>query len=481
MSKRTSVLDLVLPPRGRGIAASRWLYDALRGEILAGRLRAGARLPATRDLAARYGLARGTIVSAFEQLTAEGYIEGTVGSGTYVNPVLPEELLEAAPANDAPRIAKPKRRLPAFVRQLQTPTIFDARAPRAFKTDLPAVDLFPIALWAQLTTRRLRRASMTALLGCDAMGYAPLRSAIAEYLVTSRGVRCTAGQIAIVSGTQEALDVTARVLLQRGDRVCVEDPGYPGAAEIFESHGARIVPVPVDDEGIELRPRLLHNARLLYVTPAHQFPLGSTMSLPRRLELLDRARELGAVIFEDDYDSEYRYSGKPVPALQGIDAHGLVIFSGTFSKVMFPSLRLAYLVVPEDLVDRFAAVIAMTRRHAPVLEQAALCDFITEGHFARHIRRMRGIYGERLAKLTDCGQNVLELSPIEAGLQTVGWLPRGRDCDAVAQAAAARNLEVVPLTRYSRRGLKRHGLQLGFAAVDERETARGMRELAKVL
>ncbi|HEY0142091.1 MAG TPA: PLP-dependent aminotransferase family protein [Thermoanaerobaculia bacterium] len=485
MTKRTSVFDLVLPPRDSATPASRWFYEAIRAEILAGRLRPGARLPATRDLASRYTLSRGTIVSAFDQLTAEGYIEGSVGSGTYVNPVLPDELLEAhVESCTRPAPENPKRRIAPFAKTLEPPRPFDGRRPRAFRTDLPAVDLFPIAQWAQLTARRQRRATVSLLLGCDAIGYAPLRSAIADYLTTSRGVRCTAEQVVIVSGVQEALDLAARVLLQRGDRVCVEDPGYGGAATIFRSSGAKVVPVPVDDEGIELRPRLLKGARLVYVTPAHQFPLGSTMSLCRRLELLEWAREAGAMIFEDDYDSEYRYSGKPVPALQGLDPNGIVLFAGTFSKVMFPSLRLAYLVVPPDLVPRFAASISLIRRHAPAFDQAVLCDFLNEGHFARHLRRMRQIYGERLTHLMETARKqlsgFLELSPIEAGLQTVGWLAPGFDPDAVAAAAAKRDVDVMSLTCFSRRPLKRAGLQLGFAAVDESEITRGVRELASV-
>ncbi|HEX6160623.1 MAG TPA: PLP-dependent aminotransferase family protein, partial [Thermoanaerobaculia bacterium] len=448
-------------------------------EILAGRLKAGARLPATRDLAARYSLSRGTIVSAFDQLTAEGYIEGSVGSGTYVNEMLPDELFAVPLDKDAPPVCPARRRIAPFAKTLAEPAPFDPRRPRAFRSDLPALDLFPMPLWTQLTARRQRRAPFSLLLGCDTLGYAPLRSAIADYLTSSRGVRCTAGQIAIVSGVQEALDLAARVLLQRGDRVAIEDPGYRGAAEIFESVGARVTRVPVDDEGIGLR---LGKARLVYVTPAHQFPLGTTMSLCRRLALLEWARDHGAMIFEDDYDSEYRYSGRPVPALQGLDGNGLVLFAGTFSKVMFPSLRLAYLVVPPDLVPRFAAAIALTRRHAPVFDQAILCDFIEQGHFARHLRRMRQIYGERLTHLMECARKrldgFLEISPVEAGLQTVGWLPPGVDADVVAKKACARNVDVVPLSRFSRRRMARGGLQLGFAAVDESEISRGVRELA---
>lgn len=487
MGRRTAVFHLVLPPRDPRMTASRWLYEALRAAILAGRLQPGARLPATRDLAAQYGLSRGTIVAVFEQLASEGYIEGSTGSGTFVNRVLPEELLEIGKHGTARRTgdAHPKRRITSFAKAFNPFPPFTSRPMRAFRTDTPAVDLFPLSIWTQLTTRRQRRASATMLLGCESMGYRPLREAVAEYLTTSRGVRCSAEQVAILSGAQEALDLVARLFLQRGDRVCVEEPGYPGATYVFEAAGAKIAPVPVDEEGLEIRRNSLENARLVYVTPAHQFPLGATMSLPRRLALLDCARDAGALILEDDYDGEYRYSGRPIPALQGLDQHGLVLFSGTFSKVMFPSLRLAYLVVPEDLIPVVANAISLTRRHAAVLEQAVLCDFLVEGHFGRHLRRMRQIYSERLSVLMQRAEEyfgeLLEISNIEAGLQTVGWLAPGLDGERVASEAAKRHVEVTPLSRYARKPLRRDGLQLGFAAVDAKEITRGIRELATVL
>jgi GntR family transcriptional regulator / MocR family aminotransferase len=485
MTKNTSGLPFVLPRRQTGVSMARWLYEALRAEILEGRLRPGARLPATRELASQYRVARGTVVAAFEQLASEGYVEGSVGSGTFVNRVLPDELLDVGRASPArgDLTARTKRRV---TRIAETPFDgFSPRRPRAFRTDLAAVDLFPTTLWAQLTARRQRRASASFLLGCEPLGYPPLRNAIAGYLTSSRGVRCTADQIAIVSGVQEALDLVARLVLHRGDRVCVEDPGYPGASSIFEAAGARVVSVPVDEDGLELRARLLRGARLVYLTPAHQFPTGATMGLPRRLELLDWARDANALLFEDDYDSEFRYSGRPIPALQGLDTHGLVLFAGTFSKVLFPALRIGYLVLPPDLVAPFDGAISLTRRHAPLLEQAVLCDFIVDGHFGRHLRRMRQIYGERLAVLLDRARHelagALELSNIEAGLQTTGWLAPGIDGESVAAAAAERDVDVVPLARYARRKLKRDGLQLGFAAVDAQEIRRGVRELAIAL
>jgi GntR family transcriptional regulator/MocR family aminotransferase len=487
MPKRTTAFTLALPQRDPRLHAARWLSTALRTEILEGRLRPGARLPATRDLARQYGFSRGTIVSAFDQLKSEGYVEGTVGSGTYVNQTLPDELLHVSRVRGAQASARRthRRRLSEFARGVKLFPGFPARATRAFRTDQPALDLFPTTLWAQLAARRLRRATTTMLLGCDSMGYRPLREAVADYLTTSRGVLCAVEQIAIVSGVQEALDIVARVLLNPGDRVCMEDPGYSGAALVFEACGARLASVRVDDEGMEVPSARLDDVRLAYVTPGHQFPLGVGMSLPRRLALLEWARTSGALIFEDDYDSEYRYSGRPLPALQGLDRNGVVLFAGSFSKVMFPSLRLGYLVIPPDLVDVFAATKSITTRHAPLVEQAVLCDFIIEGHFGRHIRRMREVYAERLSVLVESASaelaGLLEISPVEAGLQTVGWLGAGINGVSAAKAAAERGVEVAPLSRYARGRTAREGLQLGFAAVDTREIRRGVRELAAAL
>jgi len=485
MAKQTTAFELMLPVRDRRTPAYRWLYGALRTEILEGRLRPGARLPGTRDLADQYGLSRGTIVSAFEQLKSEGYVEGSVGSGTYVSTVLPDELLEVARAarTRAAARVRPKRRVSEYAARLDPFPGFDNRRARAFRTDLPALDLFPTTLWTQISTRRLRRLSTRFLLGCEPLGHRPLRNAIADYLTTSRGVKCEPEQVAIVSGVLEALDLVARLFLNPKDRVCIEDPGYQGAAVIFEGVGARVLAVPLDEQGMKV-PRG-KDVRLAYITPAHQFPIGTTMTLARRLELLEWARKSGVLIFEDDYDSEYRYSGRPVPALQGLDPSGQVLFFGTFSKVLFPALRLGYLVLPRDLVSYFESAIAITRRHAPLLDQAVLCDFITEGHFARHLRRMRQVYAERLSVLLESAREklagLLEISDVEAGLQTAGWLRDGINGELAAKAAAARDLEVTPLSRYSRGVMAREGLQLGFAAVDAAEIRRGVRELAVVL
>ncbi|HEU4830465.1 MAG TPA: PLP-dependent aminotransferase family protein [Gemmatimonadales bacterium] len=488
MSKRSAALPIALPPREPGATASEWLCAALRSAILEGRLPPDARLPATRELARQYGLARGTVVNAFDQLCLEGYLRGRVGSGTYVNAVLPDELLHAprrSTARPERRSQPPPRRLSALGRRVRFLPGLENRPLRAFRANRPALDLFPTTLWAKLAARRIRRATTAHLLDSGPLGLPALQQAIAEYLTTARGVNCGPGQVVIVSGVQEAIDLAARVLVDPGDRVCIEDPGYIGAARIFEAHGAGICPVSVDHEGMLVPDARHHEVRLAYVTPAHQFPLGVSMSLSRRLALLEWARGNGTLIFEDDYDSEYRFAGRPLPALQGLDRHGVVLFAGSFSKVLFPSLRIGYLVVPPDLVDCIVAAKSVVGQHAPLLDQAVLTDFITEGHFGRHVRRMREVYAERLGVLQEESRirlaGLMEIGGIDAGLQTTGWLGERFAEMEVVRAAARRDVEVVPVGRYARRPMQRPVLQLGFAAVDPPEIRRGVRDLARAL
>ncbi|HEU5336280.1 MAG TPA: PLP-dependent aminotransferase family protein [Terriglobales bacterium] len=486
MPKEATTLPLPLPQPPPAVPRFRWFYEELRAAILAGRLQPGARLPATRDLAREYALSRGTIVAAFEQLASEGYVEGRTGSGTYVSQVLPEELLQVARVRTQAAARRRRPSLSAYARRLQ-PVAAPERGPvRAFRASLPALDAFPTGLWAQVAARRLRRLSSRLLAGGDPLGYRPLRQAVAEYLNASRGVKCTWEQVLIVSGVQEALDRSAHLLLNPGDPVWMEEPGYPRAAMVFRAVGARICPTPVNSEGFDLQfgKRRWRQAKLVYVTPAHQFPLGVTMSLRRRLELLEWAREARAVIFEDDYDSEYRYAGRPIPAMQGLDRSGVVVFSGSFSDVLFPALRLGYVVIPPELVEVFAAAESSSTHHPPLLEQAILADFISEGHFARHIRRMRELYAERLAAFLEAAHSrlagMLEIPPVEAGLQTVGWLKGRLSAEQAAAAAEKHAVDVVPLSRYSL-SRRTKGLLLGFAAVDVPELRDGVQRLARAL
>ncbi len=487
MTRRAATLPFALSERASALPAYRWLYSALRTEILNGRIRPGTRLPSTRDFAREYGLSRGTIVRAFEELRSEGYVSGTIGSGTFVSPILPDTILNAGRPGRAEytKVSRPRRVLSKFAGRV---SLFPESSPggaRAFRPNSPAIDLFPTGLWAQIAAKRLRRATTSDLSGCVTFGFSPLRAAVADYLTSARGVKCVPAQVVINSGVQESLDLVTRLLIDPRERVCMEDPGYIGAALAFEAAGARISALRVDGEGMIVPGSRLHQARLAYATPAHQFPLGISMSLRRRLALLTWARENSAMIFEDDYDSEYRYSGRPVPALQGLDQHGVVIFAGTFSKVLFPSIRLGYLVVPEDMIDLVAAAKSVASRHAPVLEQAVLCDFIIEGHFGRHVRRMREVYAERLSVLLESARaelaGLIEISGVEAGLQTVGWLGPGLDDHTSSQVAAARGVEVTALGRYYRGKAPRQGLHLGFAGVNTHDIRIGVQTLAAAL
>lgn len=483
----TTVFGLCLVPRDPATPAYRWLCSGLRSAILEGRLPPGARLPSTRDLARECGLSRGTLVTVYELMKAEGYVTGRTGSGTFVNRTVPDALLHVAGPPPAPlaEASHRARRLSKVGERVRLFPAISCGPLRAFRANQPALDLFPTTLWAQIAGRRLRRASARLLMASTPLGYAPLRRAVAHYLGASRGVSCVPEQVAIVSGVQEALDLVARLFLNPGDRACMEDPGYVGAALVLEALGARLEGLPLDGEGVVLPGARGKQVRLIYVTPAHQFPLGVSMSLKRRLALLDWARRTGALIFEDDYDSEYRYAGRPLPSLQGLDRHGLVLFAGSFGKVLFPSIRLGYLVMPLDLVDRIAAMKSVSSRYPPLLEQAVLCDFITEGHFGRHIRRMRNVYRERLSVLLDAAKQrlagLVAVSDVEAGLQTTGWLCEGIDGASAAKGALDRGVEAIPLSRYCRTASLDHGLLLGFAAVDAQEIRRGVRELAIAL
>jgi GntR family transcriptional regulator/MocR family aminotransferase len=485
MPRERSTLPLSLPAPSPGVALYRWLYDTLRRSILDGRLEPGTRLPATRELASAYGLSRTTIVEAFDRLKAEGYVESRHGSGTYVTQVLPEHLLQARPAREQEKL--PHRRISwsSYAARLEHYQPKSARPIRPFRANLAALDQFPSRLWAQVAARRLRRVPPQLLAGGEALGYPPLREAVSHYLNAARGVKCAPQQVLIVSGALEALDRTSRLVLNPGDPVWMEEPGYPGAAAVLRSQAARICPVPVDEEGLVLErgvARCPHTS-LVYVTPAHQFPMGVTMSLRRRLALLEWARKSGTLVFEDDYDSEYRYSGRPVPALQGLDRAGVVIFAGSFSAVLFPALRLGYMVVPPGMIDRFAAAQSVSTHQPPLLDQAILCDFIDEGHFARHVRRMRELYAERLNVLLECTReklaDALTISGVEAGLQTLGWLRRGLSPQRAAAAAAEQGIEIRPISRYAWGKPKTDGLVLGFAAVSPREIRLGVDELAR--
>jgi GntR family transcriptional regulator/MocR family aminotransferase len=476
MAKQPTTIDIALTPRPEGVTLSRWLYDELRRAVLDGRLPKGARLPSTREFSAQYGVSRRIAVSVFEQLHSEGYILSRTGSGTSVNDTLPEDLLET----------RAPRPLHHATSESEVPPLF-RRPARPFRAIEPALNEFPIDLWSRIASRRMRKLSTALLAGGEIAGHRPLREAIAAYLGSSRGVNCGAEQVVIVSGTQQALDLIARLLIRPSDRVWVEDPCYPGAADAFRNAGARLCPIRVDDEGLdpEIGRSICPRARLAYVTPAHQFPLGSTMSLERRLALLNWARDAGALIIEDDYDSEFRFAGRPVPALQGLDRHDSVIYLGTFNKVLFSSLRIGYMVVPGSLLDPLLALRLNVDRYPAALPQAILCDFLADGHFGRHLRRMRELYSLRLGAFQEDVRRylagVLRAPDIQAGLNTPVYLMNELSSKRAEALASQNNIETMALDRFSIQRRDIRGLLVGFAAFDEREIRRGVLALAQAL
>lgn len=490
MARTPNQIELPMQPAQSGETLFAWLYRELRAAILTGRLKPGTLLPATRALAAQWGIARGTVVRVFEQLLDESYLESRAGAGTTVNHELPDDYFNAAgsltiPSGPAVEGKLSKRGgLISFSPFLMP---FEVRDVRAFVSNCPSVMHFPTDLWSRLRARRMRLASREMLLAGDVMGYPPLREAIAAHLGSTRGVVCDAEQVMIVSGTQQALDLVARITLDPGDAVWMEDPGYPGAATIFSAAGAEVVPIPVDSKGMKVAEGLRRApaAKLAYVTPANQFPLCVALPLDRRLKLLKWSRATGAWIFEDDYDSEFRFDGRPLTAMQGLAPDGNVIFSGSFSKMLFPALRMGYLVLPPHLVDPMRAARSLTDRFGPVVEQAVLCDFIVEGHFGRHLRRMRQIYGENLNLLMTESRREwgdrLVLQPAQAGLQTIGWLADGREDVEFCRAARGCGVIVMPLSTWALRWKERSGIQVGFAAVGQNEIRSGVLALAKLL
>ncbi len=355
---------------------------------------------------------------------------------------------------------------------------------RPFRFGIPALMNFPYKLWTRLVVRQARRLPASAFTYQHAAGYLPLREAIAAHAVASRGVHCSPEQIIIVPGAQGGLDLVTRLLINAGDPVWMEDPGYLKARGAFLGSGAKIIPVPVDQEGIVVEVGIdrAPQARLAYLTPSHQFPLGVTLSLPRRLALLDWAKHANAFLIEDDYDSEYHYTERPLPALQGLDSAGRVIYIGTFSKVLFPALRLGYLILPPSLVEAFQTVRNLIDLHPPILEQAVLTDFIVDGHLARHLRRMRRLYAERRSTLLEAAQELpLEIRSAEAGMHCVGWLPAGMDERSLVRAAASREVDLVPVANFSIEPMERKGVLLGYSEYTVEQIREGMRRLAEAM
>lgn len=466
------------------------LERRLRDAILSGRLPPEERLPSTRLLAQQLGVSRNTAVKAYEQLRVEGFLDTRRGSGTRVAATLPDDLLHAPRRTQHARAARRNRirlahnaeRLRDVLTWMQQET---ERLSRPFRAHTPASDVFPRETWTQLTNRRQRTLPRRFTERTNPTGYRPLREAVAVYLGASRDVSCTADNVMITAGAQQGIGLLARLLIDDGDVVVMENPGYTPAAVIFETAGARIKSIPVDDNGLDLSRlrRLDPPPKLVYVTPSSQFPLGMTMPLSRRLALLDWADRENVTIVEDDYNGEYRYSGRPVAALHALAAPGRVIYTGSFSKLLFPALRVGYLVVPEELIEWLSAARWLIDRHSPPVEQAVLADFINEGHFVRHVRRMRTLYAERQAALVDAVQRhldgILTTTAMDSGLHLIGELCPPHTESSLLSAAASAGVELMPTSWFAFEPLEKPSFLLGYAPFRHRELVRAAKGLAK--
>ena len=465
----------------------RQLYEGYREAILDGRLAPGEQLPSTRALAAEIGLSRLPVVLAFELLIVEGFCEGKIGAGTFVSAAIRPRPRPGQPAGGARAAASGSRRTVAraAARLIRAPAPW-IREAGAFRIGDAAFDHFPLATWKRLAAQQTRRLSALDLRYADPMGHLALRQAIAGYLGAMRGVRCDASQIIVTSGSQQALWIAARTLLDPGASAWIEEPGYWGVREVLRSVGARLVPVPVDDEGLDAaRGReQAPGARAAFVTPSHQFPLGGTLSATRRLQLLEWARQRGSWIVEDDYDSEYRHDGQPVAALHSLDQADRVIYIGTFSKVLFGALRLGYLVLPGDLVPAFLAVRRSIDITPATFPQAVLAAFVRDGHFARHLRRMRALYRARrdalvAALAAELGDGA-RVRGASAGMHLVLELPRGVNERRLAERAAAESLWTMPLSFCRSAPGGPPGLVLGYGGTDAGALRAGARRLAEL-
>jgi GntR family transcriptional regulator/MocR family aminotransferase len=475
-------------------ALSAQVYAALRRSILAGELAAGARLPSTRLLARDLAVSRNTVLLAYDQLLAEGYVHGRTGSGTFVARAVPEAPSAAARNRRDRRSAAAPPALSEFGRRISRLAPAGARADDDrlaydFRYGAPTVSDFPHAVWRRLVSRHTRTSTMASMTYGPREGAPALRQAIAAYLRRARAVACDAEQVIVVNGAQQALDLIARILLNPRDTVVMEEPCYLGARWAFEAAGARLVAAAVDEEGLDVTrlPREAARARLAYVTPSHQFPTGVVMSLSRRLALLEWARARSAWVVEDDYDSEYRYEGRPIEAVQGLDGSRRVIYVGTLSKVLFPALRLGYLVVPPELVPAFRATKWVTDRHSPTLYQDVLADFIADGHFERHLRRSRTRHAARRAALLAAldaflGDRV-DVVGANTGKHVLIWL-RGVSARAMPEIAAEARKDgvgVYPVTPYYFKPPRRAGFLVGYTPLDERDIREGIRRLANAI
>ncbi len=470
------------------------LYEAFQQAILDKKLADGTKLPSHRDLSEAFGVSRNTLVNALDQLVAEGYLITRVGAGTFVTNQLPEVSIQTPETRKGMKKERSHRRgLSRFGQSLisqYNPRWYLPALARhnLFRSALPDKTAFPFKIWDKINRKYLLdQQSAIFDFNPDPRGYGPLRESLANYLRTARAVQCDADQIIIFTGTEQTAYLAARILLESGDTAWVEAPGFPGAARAFAAAGAAVAPIPVDRQGLDFDAaiNMAPQAKLAYVTPSHHFPTGSTMSLQRRLELLHWAKNRNSWIIEDDYDSEFRYHGRPLPALQGLDTYGRVIYCGTFNNVLFPGLRLDYAVLPRELIEPMMAARTLLDMHIATLNQAVIADFIQEGHFVRHIRRMRKHYAKRKDALVSALQaqanGLIKIGDSDGGMHICGWLPDHINDEQIHLAAAAEGIQVVPLSRFYQSQPKRMGLVLGFTACKEEDLYAGVAKLLRII
>ena len=467
------------------------LYAHLRAAIVNGQLRPGQRIPSSRMLARNLGVARGTVILAYEQMTMEGYFVSYKGDGTYVAKELPEafHLRQPHTAGDKSHMLSGRSLSKRMNGQLNGPnrTGFRLSQYRPFQPGISPIDVFPRTTLARIASTVYRSASFEQLGYGGGAGYRPLREALASYLGMTRGLACTADQVIITSGSQQSFTLVCEVLLDREEQVWMEDPGYTGARIAFERAGQQVVPVPLDKEGVCVEVGIANasKAKMAYVTPAHQYPAGVTMSLQRRLQLIQWASQNGSWILEDDYDGEFRYKGRPLATLHSLDPNRRVMYAGSLSKVLAPALRLGYLIVPDDLIEAFTFAKTASDRHCPTLQQAIMARFIAEGHFERHLRRIRTLCKERQVFLLEAANKYLKkaviLEPDPAGLHLVGLLQNREDDSVVSEAAASRNLIVPAMSSFCEAHPYTPSLILGYSLFTQPEIDKATKQLSQVV
>lgn len=477
-------MPLAIPLSGAGGPLFRQVYSRLREAILSGIFQGGERLPSTRDLAEQLGISRTVVVLAYELLLAEGFATGRAGSGTYVARGV--RIGRAAPLESPLKLRL--SRFGSLAAAAWTRMNFPPRATQSLPYDFAYgrsdLEKFPFEKWRRILLRRARMVSVRRLDYGPAEGNLELREAICAHLRRSRAVVCEASQVMVVNGSQQALDLIARVLIPRGDRVAIEDPGYQGTREVLHAAGARLLPVPVDREGIDPA-KIPPTARVVFVTPSHQFPTGAILTLARRLALLEWAKRRNAVIVEDDYDGEFRYEGQPLESLQGLDREGRVIYIGTFSRTIFSALRIGYLILPKGLVAAFTAAKWLCDRHTATLEQETLAEFISSGMYERYLRQVRrrnaarrdALLGAIRAHLRDR----VEVSGDGAGAHVVLWLRHRHTEQRVIAGSAARGVRVYGVSGYFLKKAARDGIMLGYSRMTETQIREGIRRLGEVV